>query len=74
MVLLIPGLPAEEQEVQLEGSHSSASAQLSWFVDGAYLGTAPADERVWWTPSPGVHEVVATDEQGRSDTVVLRVR
>ena len=74
VVLLIPGLPREEQEVALEGSHSHASALLSWFVDGDFLGTAPADGRVWWTPSEGEHEVVVTDDQGISDTLILRVR
>ncbi|HWO17226.1 MAG TPA: penicillin-binding protein 1C [Kofleriaceae bacterium] len=72
VVTLIPGLPAEEQRVPLAAS--SRTARVSWFVDGRHLGTAAASERLHWTPSPGRHEIVVTDEAGRKARRTLDVR
>jgi penicillin-binding protein 1C len=47
---------------------------LSWFVDGEFLGTFPASERVWWTPREGTHDVVVTDGTGQSARRTLEVR
>ena len=41
-----------QQEVPLEAEVEGGSGELTWFVDGALLGSARADERLWWTPSP----------------------
>ncbi len=71
--LLVPGLPVEEQEVPLEADLARADARVSWFVDGVYLGTVTAEERVWWTPSPGRHDVVVVDGVGRRDRRVVEV-
>jgi penicillin-binding protein 1C len=43
-------------------------------VDGQYLGTSRADERVWWTPSEGVHEIYVADSSGLSSRRRLEVR
>lgn len=72
VVLLIPGLPPEQQEVPLEAD--AMNGTLSWYVDGLLLGQTPADERLWWTPRLGTHEVVVTDQAGRSDRTALTVR
>ncbi len=74
VTLLLPGVPASRQAVALEAESPSAAAELSWFVDGEWLGTFPADRRVFWTPSPGEHEIVATDEAGRAAHRHLSVR
>jgi penicillin-binding protein 1C len=73
VVLLIPGLPAERQAVPL-AAETQQAATLSWFVDGEFLGTRPPEERLWWTPRPGAHEIVVTDEAGRSARRTLRVQ
>ena len=36
--------------------------------------TAPAGERVFWTPSPGKHEIVVADDAGRKARRVVEVR
>jgi penicillin-binding protein 1C len=72
IVTLIPGLPAKAQALPL--SASSRAGQLSWFVDGALLATAPASERVFWTPAVGKHELVVADEAGRKARRALEVR
>ncbi|MFP2933818.1 penicillin-binding protein 1C, partial [Pyxidicoccus sp. 3LG] len=73
VALLIPGVPAEQQEVPLEAEAATERA-LTWFVDGALLGTARADERVWWTPRVGAHEILVTDDKGLTAKRTLVVR
>ncbi|MCK8496151.1 penicillin-binding protein 1C [Myxococcus fulvus] len=73
VALLIPGVPADQQEVPLEAEASHERA-LTWFVDGALLGSARADERVWWTPSVGSHEILVTDDRGLTARRTLVVR
>jgi membrane carboxypeptidase/penicillin-binding protein PbpC len=73
VVLLSPGLARDRQAVPLQ-AESQRAASLSWFVDGEFLGTHPPEERIWWTPLPGDHEVVVTDEAGRSARRALKVR
>ncbi len=72
IVTLIPGMPTKSQEVPLAAS--TRAAQLSWFVDGALVATAPASERVFWTPAPGKHDIVVTDDAGRKARRTLDVR
>ena len=71
-VLLIPGVPLEEQEIPLEAD-SSTGSRISWFVDGNYLGSVKVEERFWWLPSIGTHEFIAMDEAGRTAKRVLQV-
>ena len=63
MITLIPGVPAANQVVPLQVSTRAGS--VTWFVDGELVGTAAASERVYWTPTVGKHDVVASDEAGR---------
>ncbi len=73
VALLLPGVEADAQEIPLE-AEASAQATLSWFVNGEFLAAARADERVWWTPAPGQHEILVTDEAGLSSRRTLSVR
>lgn len=73
-LVLLPGLPADRQEVPLAAEAAGGSGRLSWFVDGRYLGTFDPGERVWWTPSPGRHDIVVTAEDGLSDRRIVQVR
>ena len=71
-IVLLPGLPAEKQQVPLQADGSGE--RLSWFVDGEFVGAHPTYERVWWTPTRGEHEVMVVDESGLSARRALRVR
>jgi penicillin-binding protein 1C len=71
-VLLIPGLAAAHQEIELHAETGAES--VSWFVDGELVRTAPARERVFWPPSPGAHEIVAVDAAGRTARREIEVR
>ncbi len=72
VLVLLPGVDPADQEVPLAAD--GAAGTLSWFVDGEFLGTAPAAERLWWLPRPGRHEIVVMDEAGRSSRRRLEVR
>ncbi len=71
--LLIAGVDPGQQEVPLE-AELRGEATLSWFVDGRFLGTARADERLWWTPELGTHEVLVASETGATARRRLEVR
>jgi len=73
VVLLMRGLPEEKQQVPLEAD-GNARRRHSWFVDGSYVGTTDAGERAWWTPIPGEHRLVVTDDTGASTRQPLLVR
>jgi membrane carboxypeptidase/penicillin-binding protein PbpC len=47
---------------------------MMWFVNGLYIGETSSDERMWWMPSVGRHEVVVIDEAGASATRWFEVR
>jgi penicillin-binding protein 1C len=72
-LLLIPGVPAEDQQVPLLAETEGAQV-VSWFVDGRFLGSAPASEALWWTPTAGSHQVLATDGAGATARTTLKVR
>lgn len=72
--LLLPGVPAEDQELPLIAESSRLGGRLSWFVDGAFVGSTTGEEQLWWTPVPGEHEVLVMDERGASDRVEVGVR
>jgi len=71
--VLIPGMSTAAQEIPFEADARWAG-QLSWFIDGTWLGQAPADERVWWEPTVGTHSLTVRDEAGRSRTIHFEVR
>lgn len=70
-VLLLPGLPAEDQQVPL---FAEGEGELAWFVDGTWLGHTAPGERWWWTPSVGTHEIVVADAVGRRARRAVEVR
>ncbi|MDF1561809.1 MAG: penicillin-binding protein 1C [Deltaproteobacteria bacterium] len=72
--LLRPDLPLDAQEIPLEAESPAGDGLLSWFVNGDFLGQAPAREPVWWQPRAGRHEILVEDGQGQSATRTLEVR
>src|SRR6185436_13355478 len=73
VLVLLPGVPIGRQEVPLQGEVGGGAA-LSWFIDGEYLGSAPADERLWWEPVAGRHRITVVDAAGRTAERELQVR
>ncbi|RKG88651.1 penicillin-binding protein 1C, partial [Corallococcus sp. CA053C] len=73
VALLIPGMSEREQKVPLE-AEAAHDRELTWFVDGAFLGTARAAERLWWQPTVGTHDILVTDDRGLTARRTLVVR
>ncbi len=74
VAVVIPGLPADQQELPFFADATRPDARLTWFVDGEAIGRSRPDERVWWIPKVGRHEVVVVDERGALARRWLEVR
>jgi penicillin-binding protein 1C len=76
--LLQTDVPANRQRIPLEAARrnpsSIAADVLWWFVDDRLVGKARSNERLWWNPTPGVHEVRVTDSHMRSAAAKIVVR
>lgn len=72
--MLIPGVDPTDQEIPFEADVDDPDGALSWFVDGELLAVSAPQDRVWWTPQPGHHEVVVVDRSGLSDRRAFEVR
>jgi membrane carboxypeptidase/penicillin-binding protein PbpC len=73
-------LPPDRQQLLLRAApaidHALApddDSPLWWFIDGRLVGEAAADERLFWPPSPGQHEVRVVDAQGHYAVSRIRV-
>lgn len=73
VLVLHPGVPRSRQEVPLQ-AESGGGGTVSWFVDGEYLGSVRAEERLWWEPAPGRHRITVVDAAGRRAQRELQVR
>lgn len=72
-LVLVPGLPAGEQQVPL-AADADSNSEVSWFVDGEFVGSAPSDRRIWWTPEEGTHELKVMDAHGETASREFTVR
>ena len=73
-LVLMPGLDSEHQEVPFEVEVSGPPVKLSWFVNGEYFGAVSSDDRLWWAPKPGHHNIVVVDPSGQSFSRKFSVR
>ncbi len=46
---------------------------VSWFVDNLYIGNSAPGASLFWRPQPGIHNVRAVDDRGRSGTTLMKV-
>ena len=72
-LVIIPGMPANEQEIALQAK-AAEGTELSWFINGSYLGSSAAQNPLWWKPEPGMTRIVVMDAAGRKARKVVRVR
>jgi penicillin-binding protein 1C len=70
---IMPGIDPQRQEIKLEAVAGTDTGELHWFVDGTFIGSARSQERVWFTPTPGNHEISVTDNGGRSHSINIRI-
>lgn len=72
-------LRPEQQQLLLRAlpAASAASADLPslfWFVNGQPLGVTRGDDRLFWPPTPGKHEIRVVDAEGHAATARITVR
>ena len=72
-LVLIPGVPPDRQEVPLEAD-AAHGGEVSWFVDGRFVGETASRRRIWWEPTRGTHEITAMDAHGETASRQLVVR
>ena len=70
--LLDPTLRSEFQTLPLRTT--GASGPVAWFVNGAAIGTASADQPIRWPMAKGKHELRARDAAGRTAQTTIVVR
>ncbi len=73
VLFITPGLPPDKQEVPLEADAATASGELYWFVDGRFMTSAGASEKVWLQPTPGPHVIKVLDAAGQGDTIRIEI-
>jgi penicillin-binding protein 1C len=77
-------LPANEMTISQQSANSpgiplraeteTGVRKLYWFADKTFLGACDAHEVLCWKPAPGVYQLIALDDHGRSASrsVILR--
>ncbi|HEY8835186.1 MAG TPA: penicillin-binding protein 1C, partial [Chthoniobacterales bacterium] len=62
-----PGIP-------LRAETETGVRKLYWFADKAFLGACDAHEVLCWKPAPGVYQLIALDDHGRSASRSVTLR
>jgi penicillin-binding protein 1C len=63
-----------EAGIPLRAETESGVRKLYWFADKTFLGMCDAREVLSWKPSPGIYQLTALDDHGRSASrsIILR--
>ncbi len=66
--------PADSPGIPLRAETESGVRKLYWFADKTFLGACDAHAVLCWKPAPGVYQLTALDDHGRSASrsVILR--
>ncbi len=62
-----PGIP-------LRAETESGVRKLYWFADKTFIGACDAHEVLCWKPTPGVYQLTALDDHGRSGSRSVTLR
>jgi penicillin-binding protein 1C len=60
--------------IPLRAETESGVRKLYWFADKTFLGTCDAHEVLCWKPAPGVYQLTALDDHGRSASRSVTLR
>jgi len=66
--------PAESDGIPLRAETETGVRKLFWFADKTFLGACDAHAVLSWKPAPGIYQLTALDDHGRSASrsVILR--
>ena len=71
--LLREGVRAGLQQIKLRAAVDNRVQSLYWFVDGKMIYQGPAGATVFYFPTPGRHQLVCLDEEGRKASISFSV-
>lgn len=60
--------------IPLRAETESGVRKLYWFADKTFLGTCDAHQVLCWKPAPGVYQLTALDDHGRSASRSVTLR
>ena len=61
-------------EIPLRAETESGMRKLYWFADKTFLGACDAREVLCWKPTPGIYQLTALDDHGRSGSRSVTLR
>lgn len=66
-------LPRDQQRLRLEAAQRGNPGPFWWFVDGKPVAR-PNPRDTWWYPTPGTHEIVVVNANGKSASTRVDVQ
>jgi penicillin-binding protein 1C len=60
--------------IPLRAQTESGVRKLYWFADKTFIGTCDAHEVLCWKPTPGIYQLTALDDHGRSASRSVTLR
>lgn len=63
-----------EQEILLQAASAAGVDQHHWYVNGRFVGTVEAGEKVFFRPDGGMNTVACVDDLGRRTGVEIKVK
>jgi penicillin-binding protein 1C len=70
---LIDPQDPQRQTIVFQAHADSEAQELFWFIGSRLIGKASPQSSVLWRATPGRHEVVVLDSQGRADAATIVV-
>jgi len=69
-----PSVPLQYQKILFEASSSADNRKLFWFLDGQLFSTTERENRVFYEPKQGSHQLMCVDDYGRSSSIIFQVQ
>jgi penicillin-binding protein 1C len=66
-------IPLSLQGIMLDASVSADAKSLYWFIDGELFCTLKPDEKTFYIPGPGDHNITCSDDRGRSSSIKITI-
>jgi penicillin-binding protein 1C len=73
-VMTLSQVSANTPGIPLRAETESGVRRLYWFADKTFLGACDAREVLCWKPAPGVYQLTALDDHGRSASRSVTLR
>ncbi len=72
--ILRPSVPLDFQKILFEASAAADNRRLFWFLDGQLFSTTQSENRVFYQPHQGKHQLMCVDDYGRSNSIIFQVQ